>query len=232
MSTTTTGPRRGQRGAAAAADSRRLVPAARRRQLQWVLAGVVLVSCAGLAFMTISLRLSSTVAVLAVNRAVPVGHVLEESDLRVANVSTDGGISPIAANDEASILGRPAAVALVPGSLLTRGEVGSPAALSPGEVVIGAGLKPGQFPPALAAGDRVAVIDAGSADRASGAVYGGSIPARVTATVVAVDQPPAASGSDSIISLRLDSVAADTVARLAAAGRATLLLLPPGGGAG
>lgn len=230
MSTTTTGPRRGQRGGAAA-DSRRVF-SAHRRQLQWVLAGVVLVSCAGLAFMTISLRLSSTVAVLAVNRAVPVGHVLEESDLRVANISSDGGISPIVASDEASILGRPAAVALVPGSLLTRGEVGSPAVLSPGEVVIGAGLKPGQFPPALAAGDRVAVIDAGSTDRASGAVYGGSIPARVTATVVAVDQPPAASGSDSIISLRLDSVAADTVARLAAAGRAALLLLPPGGDAG
>jgi SAF domain len=160
--TTSTPPRVPWSGPAGDRSALRLGSAARRRNLTSVVAGVLLIAVGGLGFATVSIRLGGA-PVLAVARDVPAGHVLEAADLRVVHVSSDGGVSSVSAADEDSLVGRPAAVSLVAGTLLSRAEVGTPPAVDSGEAIVAVALKAGQFAPALATGDHVAVLDAGSA---------------------------------------------------------------------
>lgn len=107
-------------------------PGRRRLQLPWVVAGVVLVAGCALAFAVVSVRVSSGTEVLAVAKPVAAGQALSASDLRVVRLSEAAGLSPVTAASEASVLGRPAAVALVPGALLVSGEVGAPPSVAAG----------------------------------------------------------------------------------------------------
>jgi hypothetical protein len=125
-------------------------PVARRRQVPWILAGVVLVVGCALAFAVASVRMSSGDEVLAVARPVPAGQALTAADLRPVRVSRTAGLSPVLAGAEASMLGRPAAVALVPGTLLTSGDMGSASQGAAGTDVVAMALKAGTFPPSLA----------------------------------------------------------------------------------
>jgi len=168
--------------AVAARDGLRVAPAG-RRSLPWVLAGLLLVVVCALAFAVTSSRLGQRQAVLAIAHAVPAGHLVDHSDLAVVRVSVDPGLRPIAASAQATVVGRPAAVPLLPGTLLTEAALGAPSALRTGEAVVGLALKPGQFPPGLAAGARVLAAETGpDADTAVAAT--GSSPRTYRAVVV------------------------------------------------
>jgi SAF domain len=216
-------------GSAGDRPALRLGAAARRRNVASAVAGLLLIVVGGLTFATVSIRMSGA-PVLALARDVPAGHLLEASDLQVVHVSSDGGVIPVPATDEDSLVGHPAAVSLVAGTLLSRSEVGTPLAMDRGEVIVPMALKPGQFAPALAAGDHVAVLDASSATGSAGDQMGGSLTeAMTTGTVASVEDQAAAAGSGSIVSLR---VAAGDAGRIAAipAEHVKLVLLPPDGG--
>src|SRR5436305_2323608 len=101
-----------------------LAPAHRRRSLPWLLLGILLVAGSALAFAVTSSRLSSRQPVLALARNVPAGHVLEAGDLSVVNVGADASLTLIPSSSESSVLGRPAAMPLAAGSLLTDAELG------------------------------------------------------------------------------------------------------------
>jgi hypothetical protein len=195
----------------------------RRRQLPLVVVGVLLVLGCALAFTDASLRLGSREEVLVVAQPVAAGQVLTGAELRAARVSTGSGLDVVLSGQEATMVGRRAAVALVAGSLLTASEVGSPPAVGSGYMVVAVGLKAGAYPPELAPGDRVQVVpvtstSSGGTDTAS--VTAGS---PVGATVLSIE--PASSDSDSptVFSLQVSAKDADEVASLSAAGQASLV---------
>ena len=66
-------------------------------------------------------KAGSTCAGLAVARTVEVGQPISAGDLVEVRVVLSPGLDPVPAGDEASVIGRRAAVSLVPGSLFYRG---------------------------------------------------------------------------------------------------------------
>jgi hypothetical protein len=210
----------------------------RRRQMPLVVIGVLLVIGGALAFADASLHLGSREEVLVISRPLGAGQVLTSSDLQSARVSTGSGLQVVPMSEEASVVGRPVALSLVAGSLLTRSEVGSPSPVASGSEVVALGLKAGQYPPDLAPGDRVHVVPVTAPSSSSGDVPSGTssaptsgtgVPSALTATVLAVDVASANSDSPTVFSLRVSSRDADEVATLAAAGNASLVQVGSGG---
>lgn len=201
----------------------RIKPEPRRRHASWVVAGLLLVAVCAFAMGQLYLRTTGLRPTLALARDVPAGQVIAAADLRVVDAAADGGVALIPDSAENSVVGAQAAHDLIAGSLLTKADVGAVSNLAPDQSEVAIACKPGQYPPALAPGDRVTVIDTGS----GGSLQGSTAPP-VIATVMAVDvqQGPAADGA--IISIRLPSYDAASVASTANAGKAALVLLSAG----
>jgi hypothetical protein len=210
----------------------RLAPPSRRRSLPWLLLGILLVAGSALAFAVTSSRLSSRQPVLALAQDVPAGHVLESGDLSVVNVGADATLGLIPASSESSVLGRPAAMPLVAGSLLTDAELGGGVTPPFGTAVVGVALKSGQFPPEIAPGDHVLVVMAGGDGLTVGAA--GRAAARtvepISAMVVGVHAASVDSSAASVVSLQLAEGSAPSVALGSAQGTVSLILVSGEGG--
>jgi len=219
----------GHRAAAATRPAQALSPIRGRRQIPLIVVGVLLVVGGALAFADASLHLGSREEVLMVSHSVAAGDVLTARDVSLVKVSTGSGVAVIPFSNEASVIGRPVAVPLVAGALLTRGEVGSPSPVASGSDVVAVGLKVGQYPPDLGPGDRVLVVSVTSPTSvvapsdASGTSSTSSGTTSVSAIVLKVDVPSADSQNPTVFSLRVSSGDADKVASLAAAGDASLV---------
>jgi hypothetical protein len=194
----------------------------------WIVAGVLLVVGCALAFGVASVRASQGEQVLAVARSVPAGHVVQPDDLQVVKVKPTAGLHPVPAASEASAVGRPAAVGLEAGTLLTPADVGVPSEGANGDTVAVA-LKAGAYPPSLGPGglvDVVPVVNSSSSGTTSVSGQSGSI----RALVVSIDSALTASSADAVVSLQVNPADADQVAALAAAGEIALVELPSGSG--
>lgn len=202
----------------------------RRRQAPWMVTGVLLIVGCALAFAVASIRLGSGEDALVVARPVAAGQPITSADLQSVRVSGGRALQPILASAEGSVVGRPAAVALVPGALLVPAEIGSPSQVIAGYDVVAAALKAGQFPPALAAGDRVQVVPVPSSTTTSGGTPTAALASPVLATVISIVIPPAGSSADAIVSLQVGDSQADQVAALVSTDQAVLVQLPSGGG--
>lgn len=132
------------------------------RQRRWPLALVAALVALGsaLVFAVLWLNAGNRQPVLAIARPVPAGQVLSADDLRVVRVSSDPGIDPIPASRRGAVIGQTATSGLVPGSLLTEGQLGgSVTLLGPGQAVVGLALKGGQLPTSnLKVGDQVVIV--------------------------------------------------------------------------
>lgn len=227
----------GVRPRARASESKgtRLRPLRRRRNLPWLIVGLVLVIACALAFAVTSLRLGGREPVLALAHRVPAGHVLAPADLRVVNVAApELGLIPRRAAPR--VTGRTTAVPLHGGALLTEKALG-PASYPPeGQAVVAAALQTGAFPPSLGPGARVAVVvtaGEGASVAQGRASPNGAVPssARVLeATVTSVTATRQQARGSTVVSLRLPRRQATTVAAAAGEQRVHLVLLPPGGG--
>jgi len=102
-----------------------LGPARSRRRRNWprMAAALGLAVASGALFVALYASAGARRPVLAVARAVPVGSVITASDLRAVRVAEDPGLAPIGAGAAQSVVGQRAAVALVPGTLLTRADL-------------------------------------------------------------------------------------------------------------
>jgi hypothetical protein len=211
----------------AAADGARLAPPARQRALPLVALGVLCAFAGALVFATAYLRSGHRLAVLAVARAVPAGSVIHDADLRVAHMSSDGGVQAVPASQRGSVVGKVAAVPLAPGTLLARSQVGSGAAVAPGQAVVGVGLKGGQLPDGLRPGDRVMVVDTGAGrPGGNGADPVGSV--LVPGAVVFAVPPSTDPTSPTVVSVVVSATDAPRIAAASAAERVSLVLLGAG----
>jgi hypothetical protein len=154
-------------------------------------------------------------SVLAVAQPVAAGQVIEAGDLREVRVATDGGVSTVAATASADVVGRTAAVPLVPGALLTEEQFGDAPVFDPSEAVFGAVLAEGRYPVELRAGDRVLLYELPDASEAAKPIEA------VRATVVAVRDGQTLGSISATVSV----AAGDAGAMATAAGQDRLILV-------
>jgi hypothetical protein len=193
-----------------------------------LLLGVLLVAGCALAFAMASVRLSGRQPVLELVRSVPAGHVLQSGDLQVVNVATDSNLALMPASSEPGVLGRPVALPLAGGTLLTEAELGAGRVPPSGSAVVGVALKAGQYPPELSPGDRVLVVTGAGSD--TGASSSAGAAPTLDATVVGIQAAPADSSAATVVSLQVSEADAASVAAAGSGGDVSLVLISPQGG--
>jgi hypothetical protein len=186
--------------------------------------GVVLVVVCALVFAEGWLAAGHRQPVLALSQPVAAGQVITAADLETVRVSVAGPVSLVPASRQAEVVGSTAAVSLPAGSLLAGSDIGTPPPVK-GQVRLGVALKPGAYPPDLAAGEDVDVLATPSSS--------GSAPAALPvgeAVVLSVSPVTASSGSgDTVVEIQVPADAMPQVAAANAAGQIALATIPAGG---
>ena len=204
---------------------------ARRRSVPLAAGGVVLVVACALVFAEGWLAAGHRQPVLALSQPVAAGQVITAADLETVRVSAAGPVSLVPASRQAEVVGSTAAVSLPAGSLLAGSDIGTPPPVK-GQVRLGIALKPGAYPPDLAAGQAVDVL-ATPAAAAAGSSSSGGAPAALPvgeAVVLSVSAATAAGGSgDTVVEIQVPADAMPQVAAANAAGQIALAAVPAGG---
>jgi hypothetical protein len=204
----------------------------RRRSVPLAAGGVVLVVVCALVFTEGWLAAGHRQPVLALAQPVSAGQVITAADLETVRVSAAGPVSVIPASRQGEVEGSTAAASMPAGSLLTGSDIGTPPPVK-GQVRLGVALKPGQYPPDLAAGQDVAVLATPASGTASSSSSSpGSADAALPvgqAVVLSVSPASAASGSGGTVAeLQVPQDAMPQVAAANAAGQIALAAVPAG----
>lgn len=161
--------------------------------------------------------------VVAVARPVAAGQIIQATDLREVLAASVDGVRMTRWSSRATVVGRTAAVTLVPGTLLNPSQLAKGPAIDPAAAVVGAVLKPGQFPAGLRLGDKVlAIVLPPEAASATGQAQ---VDAPIRVTVAAIETLPDTGGGVSI-SLAVPPGDAAVLAVAGARGRLALVLAP------
>lgn len=198
------------------------LPVARRpRRPVAVAAGVLVLAASAALGGALAVRGDHTTAVLTLARPVTAGQQLAAADIAVAHLS-GSGVHGIAASYASALVGETVVATLPAGTLLTAPMVSHDSLPGAGQQVVAVALKPGAFPPDLAAGRSVSVL------QVSPAGGGGVTPAVLVpaARVVLVDSE--SSTGVTLVSLVVDAGHALAVAQASASGGVSLSLLPVG----
>ncbi|MFF4877146.1 SAF domain-containing protein [Micromonospora sp. NPDC000668] len=180
---------------------------------------VLLIALGGLgaAFAVTSVR--ATGSYLAVARPVEVGREISAADLVAVQVAGGQGLRPVPAGRLDEVIGKRAAVALVPGTLLTLGQVTDDPLLGPGQQQIALGLKTAQVPAReLHPGDKVLLVSTPDDDADGEAAAAGT---RFSAIVIDTDSP---ANDDKVLYLALAVRDVPAVVALAAEERIAVVL--------
>lgn len=114
----------------------RTAAASRRVNRRLLALSVLVVLLGGLVAFVAGQMLTQHTEVLVVARTVQVGTRIGPDDLVTANVTSDPHLSPIAASQRGRIVGMVAQVALFPGELLTRSQVGAGSGFTRGQMLV------------------------------------------------------------------------------------------------
>ena len=196
-----------------------------RRSAPMALFGAAAVVAGALLSLALYTSVDRRQAVLAVRRPVAAGQVIAAEDLRQVRVSTADGITPVPVSRSDTVVGKSASVALVPGTLITREQVGAPSSLQGGQAIVGVALKAGQAPAALPPGTRVQIITTAKGDQPRPVILSN---AAVVAPSAATNgtQPKPSSANTTVVSLIVPANEAPAVAAAAAEGQVSLVALP------
>ena len=196
--------------------------AARARvRTQWLVLAAALTVLAGTLVAWALARAAARVDVVSVARPVPAGAVIDESDLTVTAVAFDGpvtGLVPAASREQ--LVGRTAAIALEPGTLLTVGMWADGSGLNVGERTVGALLDQGRFPSGTEPGTSALAIAVSAA--------GGAVPEGVAPMPVRILDASLTDHGELQVTLAAADADAIVIARLAATDMLVLVGLPVG----
>ena len=195
-----------------------------RRNRARIGAGVLVIVLSVLAAVTLYSSAGHRTSVLIVRRAVPAGRPIVAGDLGTASVSMGSGVSAIPSGQLDHVVGQVPRVNLVPGSLLNPSELSSGVLVPHGDALAGATLKPGQYPPDLAEGDRVDLV------KLPGATDGqpdSSQPLRLGEAEVLRLVPPSQDTDTATASLLVDARLATAVGAAGAEGQLSLVVINP-----
>lgn len=195
-------------------------PAAGRRRVRVpeLALGLGLAAAGALASVLWATRAPSQ-RILVAARALHRGEVLDASMVRWATVSGD---RIVALTSPEGIRGGTVGVEVSAGTPLQPSMLVRVDALGADEVEIGVAVEPGDYPPVIAAGDRVSVVALAAVDPT--ALTSAPLARRIAARVRAVASADTATGSKTVVSL---AVAQTDVASVLTAARVRLAVLPP-----
>lgn len=163
--------------------------------------------------------------VLAVARDVPAGQALKPADVTVAEVSSDAALTPIAARDKNTVIGKRAATDLRKGGLLVSSQLAASSGLGDDKQQVGVQIKRGQAPDGtLAAGDKVLAVTTPAQGEQPDEKKDDRTPSSIEATVVSLSRPDA-SGTV-VVNLAVAETEGPLLATHAAAGRIALVREP------
>ena len=204
----------------------KVAAAPRQFQTRWLLAVALLVLLGGLAVLYALPQYTGRETVVVMARDVKMGQTITSADVAPADVSVGDQLAVVRPGDRT--LGRTALTDLVKGSILSPAQVGDgPPGLAAGQNVVPVRLKLGQRPTqALAPGQAVLAVPA-PPDPSS---LGGAVLSQVspfTATVAASGDPDPSTG-DVVVDLQVGAGDAVALARAAATGSITLVVVPAG----
>lgn len=192
----------------------RLVPRASKRSVVPMVGGALLILVFGLIFGVASMRSGARVGVLVIDKPVPAGATISADDLKTVRIASDNGLHPISATELRTVVGRSAAVTLMPGTLLTDAQLQSASGLKANDAQVGLSLKAGQYPPGLAVGDTVRVVQTDAT---------GNLTLVAQATVLSIGAPDLNNGSASVVGLKVTSDSANAVVGAASASHVSLV---------
>ena len=191
-----------------------------RRRVSYLVTGALLVAVCALGGVLLVSQLGQREQVLVVARPVAAGQVLARADLTVVDLAADSGVDVVPDSEAAGLVGQVAAVPLAPGQLLSRSSVGASPLPPSGRGVVAIAAKPGQTPPSLAAGARVALLQVGDPARSASPVRVGGWEGIVLDVL--------ADRAVTIVSVQMAEGDARAVAALPP-GAVSVVLLAPGG---
>ena len=174
-------------------------------------AGAVLLTISAILAVLVYGNLGDRSAVLAAAAEIRPGQMIEESDVKVVRVAADPDVATVPASRRADIVGKRAAVGLTPGSLLAPESVTAGPGIPAGNTIIGAVVKPGQYPIGLREGDEIVVLVVSEGSENSSGVE---------AVIVSVSSRSGPEGT--AIALAVPSANASALARAGAQGRLIL----------
>jgi hypothetical protein len=196
------------------------LPRSRRQRRPAVAAvGLMLIVLFATVGAALAVRADHSVAVLALTRDVPAGHVVTSSDLRVAHIS-GSGVSALAGSSAGTVVGETVTASLPAGTLLSPGMLSHSSSPPNGEQVVAVALKPGAVPAGVAAGRDVDLVPVVLSTARSTAVPTSVFRARV------LDVMRDTTSGAVVVSVEVDAAAAAQVAQLAASGALAMTLLP------
>lgn len=160
--------------------------------------------------------------VLTLARPLTVGQIVTQADLATVSISADPDAGLLTADQASSVVGQPVAYSLPAGTPLTRAAVGPAQVPGQGQSIVAVAVKPGQFPPQVAAGHTVDVI--AHAQTTTGETgTSAAVAGPVLATVESVE--PAGSDDSTVVSLRIAQRNASDIASVPAGGL-SLVIVP------
>jgi hypothetical protein len=115
-----------------------------RPSLIWL--AVALIAIGGLISWRVLETVGSTAEYLAVGQRVEAGGTVEAGDLTTVRITVDPALKPIRAADAKAVIGKYAAVALTPGTLLTEAQLTDQAVPGPGKQLVGMSLSEDRVP--------------------------------------------------------------------------------------
>jgi len=193
-----------------------------------VLVAVLVVVLGGLMSMWAVSSYAHRDRVLVIAQNVPVGQTITAADLAGADLSVDPRVAAFTVDQQGEVIGKVALVDLAKGTLVNPSQVGQSQQLSAGQVLVGLQLKPGQLPAVgVAPGQRVLLV-ATPVDTASATPAGGA-PGPIEASVAESGVPDPSTGV-TVVDVRVPQGAGVSLARMAAGGNVTVVVLPTGGG--
>lgn len=197
MASTTLPPRNQAPGARPAPT---LVPGG-GRQRRWSLAllAVLVTLGSALAFVVLWMNAGDREPVLALARDVPAGQVFQADDLTTVRVSLDPGVRAVASSARDQVIGQPASVDMLAGTLLVPDAVGDTQGLENDKETVAIAIDQTLVPAGLERGDHVRII------RMPGATAGGEAQDPVNVGIGRVsDVTDSDSGTDVRVSVSVD----------------------------
>jgi hypothetical protein len=206
----------------------RAAAAPRQWRPRQVLLAVLVVVLGGLVSMWAVSSYAHRDRVLVIAQNVPVGHTITIDDLAGVDLSVDPQVAAFTVEQQGEVIGKVALVDLAKGTLVNPSQVGQSPVLTAGQVLVPLQLKPGQLPAVgVSPGERVLLV-ATPVDTAA-ATAAGTLADPIEASVAESGVPDAATGV-TVVDVRVPQDAGVSLARMAASGNVTVVVLPPGGG--
>ncbi len=199
----------------------------RRRSPVMASLGVLLVVLGALGgWRYVAASSTATDAYIAVYQAVPVGAEITSDDLQTVQITTARGLTPIPASDASRVIGQYAKVALVPGTLLTDGDLMPTNAIGTDQALVGLQLTATQRPGrTLKPGDQVLLIEVPPVTGVSSVADTSTMPT-TPATVVEVGDPD--NNNNAVVDVVIPVADAGVVASFANQSRVSVALVAGG----